>query len=66
LRSRKDKILEKKGVVEGRSALDTGHTHGARRKCHISLAKSKASREVKEGKQITIVGALRAGKSQGW
>ena len=36
----------------------------ARRKSHILKAKSKASKEMSEGKQFTIKGVLRANKHQ--
>jgi hypothetical protein len=61
--SKKDPTAETK-VLEGGLALDQESPTTVGRKYFISKAKSEAMKEEREGKQLTICGALRAGKPQ--
>jgi hypothetical protein len=55
--------VEDNGAVEGGLALSTDKAMTVGRKSNISKAKSIASKEVLEGKQMTFNGVLREGKN---
>jgi hypothetical protein len=51
---------ENRGAIKGGLALSNSKPCPTDRKSNISKEKSKVFKEVKEGKQLTIKGALRA------
>jgi len=54
-------MVQDLGILEGGLALDQNCPTTLGRKSHMSLEKSQARKEIREGKQLTISGILRVG-----
>lgn len=63
LRPRRDKSIKDESMIGGGLAIDSKQPPSVGRKSYLSLAKKKAKRKIKEGKQKTIKGSFRAGSA---